>query len=88
VSDLLTPAGWTTCEVTWELTAVPADDRTSRWASTVTCHPTAELRRFVAGAGQRLDDVAASLQTALAEHCQRETPRYAASVSRHANALN
>ena len=87
MSDLLTPAGWTTCEVTWELTADRAGDLTTRCASTVTCHPTAAYIRFLADAGQRFDDAAASLQTALADHCQRETPRYATSVSRHANAL-
>jgi len=53
----------------------------------MTCQPTADYIRFLSDAGQRLPDAAASLQTALAGHCQRETPRYAASVSRHANAL-
>lgn len=86
LSDLLTPAGWTTCQVVWELTADPVDARTSRCTSAVTCHPTAGLMRFIAAAGQRFDDAAAIAQAALAEHGRRETPRYAESVSRHANA--
>ena len=86
VSDLLTPAGWTTCQVVWDLTADPLDAQTSRCTSAVTCHPTAGFMRFIATRGQRFDDAAAVAQAALAEHCRRETPRYAESVSRHANA--
>lgn len=88
VSDLLAPAGWTTCQVVWELTADPVDTTTSRCTSAVTYHPTAEFLRFIAVAGQSFDDAAAATQAALAEHCRRETPRYAESVCRHANALN
>jgi hypothetical protein len=86
VSDLLTPAGWTTCQVVWELTADPVDAETSRCTSAVTCHPTEGFMRSLAAAGQRFDAEAAVTQAALAEHCRRETPRYAQSVSRHANA--
>lgn len=86
VSDVLTPAGWTTCQVVWELTADSVDPETSRCTSAVTCHPTAGFMRFIAAAGQSFDDAAAVTQAALAEHCRRETPRYAESVSRHANA--
>ena len=86
VSDLLIPAGWTTCQVVWELRADPVDAETSRCTSAVTCHPTAGFLRFIAAAGQSLDGAAAAVQAALAEHCRRETPRYAESVSRHANA--
>ena len=88
LSDVLTPAGWTTCQVVWELTADPDDERTSRCTSAVTCHPTAGLLRFIAAGGQRFEDAAAVAQAALTEHCQRETPRYADSVGRHANALS
>jgi hypothetical protein len=86
VSDLLIPAGWTTCQVVWELTVDPVDAETSRCTSAVTCHPTAGFMRSIAAAGQRFDAAAGVAQAALAEHCRRETPRYAESVSRHANA--
>jgi hypothetical protein len=86
VSDLLTSAGWTTCQVVWELTADQVDAETSRFTSAVTCHPTEGFMRFSAAAGQSFDAAAAAAQAALAEHCRRETPRYAESVSRHANA--
>lgn len=88
VSDLLTSDGWTTCQVVWELTADPVDAGTSRCTSAVTCHPTAELLRLLAAKGRRFEDEAAVAQAALTEHCQRETPRYADSVGRHANALS
>jgi hypothetical protein len=88
VSDLLTAAGWTTCQVVWELTADPVDAGASRCTSALTCRPTAGLMRSIAAAGQTFGDVAAAIQAALDEHCQRETPRYAESLSRHANALN
>jgi hypothetical protein len=86
VSDVLTPAGWTTCQVIWELTADRVDDRTSRCTNAVTSHPTAEFLRFIAGRGESFDAAAAAAQAALADHVRRETPRYAESIARHANA--
>jgi len=88
ISDVLAPAGWTTCQVIWELTVDPVDDQTSRCTNTVTGHPTAAFMRFIAGPGRGFEDAAAAAQAALADHCQRETPCYAESIGRHANALN
>lgn len=88
LSEVLAPAGWTSCHVVWELTAEPVDDRTSRCVSVVTSRPTAGLMRFLSAHGRRFEDAAAAAQAALDDHCRRETPRFAESVSRHANALN
>jgi hypothetical protein len=35
-SDVLTPAGWTTCQVIWDLKADPVDGKTSKYTNTVT----------------------------------------------------
>ena len=88
LSDVLTPVGWTTCQVGWELEADPLDDTTSRYTSTLTCHPTAGWLRSIAARRQHFADAAAAAQAALDDHCRRETPRLAESVGRHANALN
>jgi hypothetical protein len=88
VTDVLAPAGWTTCQVIWELTAEPVDDQLSRYTNAMTSYPTTRLRRFLAGQHQSLDDAAAAAQAALAGHCRRETSRFAESIGRHANALN
>lgn len=86
VADVLGPAGWTSCQVTWELTAERVDDQRSRCTSTVTSYPTAEFLRSVAASGRGFEDAAAAAQAALADHVSRETPRYAESIGRHANA--
>jgi hypothetical protein len=86
VSDVRALDGWTTCQVIWELRADPLDDRTSRCTNAVTSHPTAEFLRLTAAAGRDFEKTAAAAQAALADHVRRETPRYAESIGRHANA--
>jgi hypothetical protein len=85
-SDVLTPAGWTTCQVIWDLKADPVDDKTSKYTNTVTSHPTTEFMDFIKAQGQTFDEAAAARQAASSDHCRRETPLYAASIGRHANA--
>jgi hypothetical protein len=85
-SDVLTPNGWTTCQVIWDLKADPVDDKTSRYTNTVTSHPTVEFMEFIKTNGQRFEEAAAARQAASSDHCRRETPLYAASIGRHANA--
>jgi hypothetical protein len=95
-SDVLTPAGWTTCQVTWDLRAEPApgpsdgpaDDQASRLTSAVTVHPTTEFTELVAASGPGRAETAAAWQAALSDHCRRETALFAVSVGRHANAVN
>jgi hypothetical protein len=85
-SDVLTPAGWTTCQVIWDLKADSVDDKTSKYTNTVTSHPTTEFMDFIKAQGQTFDEAAAARQAASSDHCRRETPLYAASIGRHANA--
>jgi hypothetical protein len=85
-SDVLTPNGWTTCQVIWDLKADPVDDKTSRYTNTVTSHPTVEFMEFIKTNGQTFEEAAAARQAASSDHCRRETPLYAASIGRHANA--
>jgi hypothetical protein len=85
-SDVLTRAGWTTCQVIWDLKADAVDDKTSKYTNTVTSHPTTEFMDFIRAQGQTFDEAAAARQAASSDHCSRETPLYAASIGRHANA--
>jgi hypothetical protein len=86
VSDVLAPAGWVTCQVIWELRIEEVDDKTSRYTNAVTSHPTVEFLLFIAAAGLSFEEAAAVAQAAFADHCRRETPGYARSIGRHANA--
>ena len=86
ISDVLSPAGWTTCQVIWCLQAERIDDKTSKYTNTVTSHPTAAFMDFIARNGQSFEEAAAARQAASGDHCSRETPLYAASIGRHANA--
>jgi hypothetical protein len=86
VSDVRASAGWTTCQVIWELRVTSVDDRTSTCVNAVTSHPTAEILRFTAAAGRGFEESAAAVQAAMTDHVRRETPRYAESIGRHANA--
>jgi hypothetical protein len=86
ISDVLTPAGWTTVQVIWDLRAEAIDEETSKYTSTVTSHPTVEFMEFIEAQGQTFEEAAAARQAASGDHCRRETPLYAASIARKANA--
>ena len=87
LSDVLTPAGWTTCQVTWDLRADPAGDQASRLTSAVTAAPTVAFTRLAAAGGPGLAAVAAAWQAAFTDHGRRETALFAVSIGRHANAV-
>jgi hypothetical protein len=87
-SDVLTPAGWTTCQVTWDLTVDPEDDQASRLTSEITAYPTAAFAKLAVASGPGLAETAAAWQAAFAGHCRRETTLFAVSIGRHANAIN
>ena len=85
-SDVLTPTGWTTTQVVWELRMEQLDGDHCRYTNTVTSHPTEHFLEFVAEHGQTFTEAAAARQEASARHCQVETPRYAESIARWASA--
>ena len=84
LSDVLTPAGWTTSQVIWELRMDRLDGDRCRYTNTVTSHPTDHFLDFIAQQGQSFADAAAARQDASARHCQVETPLYARSIARWA----
>jgi hypothetical protein len=86
ISDVLTAHGWTTVNVIWCLKAERIDDTTSKYTNTVTCHPTQEFLDFIAQNGQTFEEAAAARQAGSEDHCRRETPLFAASIGRKANA--
>jgi hypothetical protein len=86
ISDVLTPTWWTTVQVIWDLKADPIDDKTSKYTNTVTSHPTAQFMDFIARHGQTFEEAAIARQAASGDHCRRETPLFAASIGRHADA--
>lgn len=86
LSDVLTPAGWTSTQVIWELRMERLDDDHCRYTNTVTSHPTQHFLDFIAAQGQTFEEAAAARQEASGRHCEVETPRYAHSIARHAAA--
>lgn len=81
LSDVLTPAGWTTTQVIWELHMEQLDGDSCRYTNTVTSHPTEDFLTFVAAQGQTFDEAAAARQDASGRHCHVETPNYARSIA-------
>ncbi|MBN3511445.1 hypothetical protein JYB55_21660 [Mycolicibacterium septicum] len=86
LSDVLTPSGWTTTQVIWELRMEQIDGDLCRYTNTVTSHPTEDFLKFIAERGQTFEEAAAARQEASGKHCRIETPRYADSISRWAAA--
>jgi hypothetical protein len=84
ISDVLTPAGWTTTQVTWELRMEQLDGDQCRYTNTVTARPTEDFLDFIARQGQSLEEAAAARTAASGRHCQVETPLYAQSIARWA----
>ena len=82
LSDILTPAGWTTTQVIWELRMEQLDGDRCRYTNTVTSHPTEDFLKFIAEQGQTFDEAAHARQDASGRHCQVETPLYAQSIPR------
>lgn len=86
LSDVLTPHGWTTTQVIWELRMEQLDADTCRYTNTVTSHPTEHFLTFIAEQGQTFTEAARARQESSGRHCQVETPRYAHSIARWATA--
>ncbi|CAN3131262.1 hypothetical protein ACNUDN_25490 [Mycobacterium sp. smrl_JER01] len=86
ISDVLTPQGWTTTQVIWELRMEQLDDGRCLYTNTVTSHPTEHFLRFIADHGQTFAEAAAARQDSSGRHCEVETPRYAQSIARWAAA--
>jgi hypothetical protein len=84
LSDLQTPMGWTKIQVIWDLRVTPLNEKTCQFTNLVISHPTRALIDMLEAAGQTLEEMAAGLQEAVAEHNRLETPLFAASIERKA----
>ncbi|WP_185975891.1 hypothetical protein [Mycolicibacterium sp. 018/SC-01/001] len=84
ISNALTPAGWTTTQVIWELRMEQIEGDRCRYTNTVTAHPTEEFLEFIAQQGQTFEEAATARTEASGRHCRVETPRYAESIARWA----
>ena len=84
LSDVLTPQGWTTTQVIWDLSVTGNGDGTCAYTNSVTSHPTTGFLAFIDKNGISFSDAAAASQAATDDHNHRETPRYAASIGRRA----
>lgn len=84
LSDILTPAGWTTTQVIWELRMERLNGDDCRYTNTVTSHPTEDFLAFIAEQGQTFQEASQARQAASGRHCEIETPRYARSIARFA----
>jgi len=84
LSDVLTPHGWTTQQVVWDLRMERLGDTRARYRNAVVSHPTEQFLEFIAGRGQTFEEAAAARQAASGAHNRLETPLYAESIARRA----
>jgi hypothetical protein len=85
-SDVLTPHGWTNVQVIWELKMEQIEGDKLRYTNTVTSRPTEEMIKFTVENGGTFEEAARARQAASGAHNKRETPLFAASIARAANA--
>ena len=84
LSDVQTPAGWTSVQVIWDLSLTALDAKTCQFTNLVITHATNDFLDGLQATGQTFEQVAAGLQAAVSEHNRRETPLFAASIERRA----
>ncbi|WP_284294590.1 hypothetical protein [Luteimicrobium album] len=84
VSDVLTPHGWTTQQVVWDLRMERISDTRARYHNSVVSHPTVDFLDFIQEQGQTFDEAASARQDASGAHNHLETPLYAESIARAA----
>lgn len=86
ISDVFTPNGRTQVNVIWELIAEPIEGGRTLYTNRVTSHPTKAFVAFLAEHGLTLEAAAQARQDASSDHNRRETPLFAASLARRAQA--
>jgi hypothetical protein len=83
-SDLLTPAGWTTTKVLWELSVKAIDAETCELTNHVIGSTTPELLKALGKRGVPLEMAKASRGNATTAHNAQETPFFAKSIEKKA----
>jgi hypothetical protein len=86
ISDVFTANGRTQVNVVWELIAEDAGDGRTRYTNRVTARATDAFMAFIEANGVAYADAAAARQAAGGDHNRRETPFYAESIARRAQA--
>ena len=86
ISDVLSPNGWTTVQVVWDLRMEQLDGDRCRYTNTVTSHPTEQFLQFIEEHGIAFEQAARDRQAASGDHNRRETPLFAESIARAARA--
>jgi hypothetical protein len=86
LSDVMTPLGWTSTQVIWELLMEQLDGDQCRYTNTVTSHPTEDFLEFIIKNGQTFPEAAEARQEASGRHRRLETPLYVQSIARWAAA--
>ncbi|WP_225732376.1 MULTISPECIES: hypothetical protein [unclassified Nocardia] len=84
LSDVFTPQGRSTVEVTWTLSVTPIDPHSCEYRNSVRALATSEFMEFIATQGISFEQAAAARQTASGDHNRRETPLFAKSIERKA----
>ncbi len=83
-SDLLTPTGWTTTKVLWELSVRAIDAATCELTNHVIGSTTPELLKALGKRGVPLEMAKASRGNATTAHNAQETPFFAKSIEKKA----
>lgn len=86
ISDVFTANGRSQVNVIWELIAEPIEGGRTRYTNRVTSHPTDVFVEFLEAHGQTLEGAAQARQEASSDHNRRETPLFAESIARRAQA--
>jgi hypothetical protein len=82
LSDVQTPAGWTTAQVIWDLRLIALDAKSCQFTNLVITYATNDFLQGLQAAGQTFEKAAAGLQAAVSDHNRRETPLFATSIER------
>ena len=83
-TDVFSPNGRTTSEVTWDLSVKKIDDNSCEYTNHVTARATEPFLTFIKEHGISFEEAAAARQKASSLHNQGETPPFAKSIERAA----
>jgi hypothetical protein len=86
ISDAFTPNGRTTAQVIWTLSVKRVDDGRCEYTNSVVAHPTQEFMDFIGKHATSFEQAAAARQRDGGDHNRRETPLFAESIARKAQA--
>jgi uncharacterized protein YndB with AHSA1/START domain len=84
-TDVVTPRGRTTFQITWELSAEADGDGRCTYTNTVSAHATDAFLSFLDEQGIGVERGAAERQKNMTAHNQLETPLFAKSIERRAS---